>query len=264
MRTIIISEIGENHLGDMKLAADMIRASKEAGADYAKFQLYDPARTKGDDPEREWFFKVALSKDKMARLAAECRKAGIRPLFSCWDTTRAQWCLDEGLAEIKLSSFHIADKALLDFAAGGFRTVFLSTGMGSIDEIKKAAAALKKVENLYLLHCVSDYPARPQDVNLKAMDQLRQFCGHVGYSDHLTDISAALAAVARGAEVIEKHFTMDKKLPGTDHILSASPAEFKEMVARIREIEDMLGDGKRQLTASEAKNRDFLRARFTH
>lgn len=264
MSTIIISEIGENHLGNMDIAKKMIALSKDAGADYAKFQLYDANKTRTDDPERDWFFKVALSKDQMADLTRECRSLGIGALFTCWDTERAQWCVDEGIEEMKLASFHISDKGLLEFAGRNFKSIFLSTGMSTLDDIKNAVKALNKVNKLYLLHCVSDYPAKDEDIDLKVMDTLRQFSRYVGYSDHTLGTTAILAAVARGADVVEKHFTLSKDMPGTDHIFSADPAEFKYMVKEIRKIEKMLGSGKKQMTHTENKNRSFLRNRFSY
>jgi len=263
MRTIIISEIGENHLGDMDIAKKMIYLSKECGANLVKFQLYDPCRTHKGDPEREWFFKVALSRENVSAIIQECAKVGIRPLFTCWDRLRAGWCLEKGLEEIKLASFHIADTQLLDFINRNFRVVYLSTGMSTMADIKRAVAALSNVKRLYLLHCVSDYPARHRDVNLNMMDTLRGFCAYVGYSDHCLDTSAVLAAVAKGACVIEKHFTLSKDLAGSDHILSATPSEFRAMVKQIRQIESMLGSGKKKMTPSERKNQGFLRKRFT-
>ena len=264
MPAIIISEIGENHLGNMDIAIKMIQLSKEAGADYAKFQLYDANKTDIKDPERDWFFKVALSRQQVARIVKERRRLKIKPLFSCWDIERAQWCLDEGMGEIKIASFHINDKKLLSFINGHFRTVYLSTGMSTEVEIKKAVKALGRIKNLYLLHRLTEYPTKSENINLKVMNVLRKFSAHVGYSDHSLDISAILAAVANGAEVIEKHFTLSKDLPGTDHILSADPQELKDMVNQIRKIEKLLGKGKKKITSLESKNQQFLRKRFTH
>ncbi len=133
-----------------------------------------------------------------------------------------------------------------------------------MEEVKTAVEILNKSEKLYLLHCVSDYPTRHENANLRVMDELRQFSEHVGYSDHTLDTTAVLAAVARGAEVIEKHFTLSKDMPGTDHILSATPDEFKYMVIEIRKIERMLGTGVKKMTPSEAENQAFLRKRFTY
>jgi len=261
MSTIVISEIGENHLGNIEIAKKMIRKSKDAGADFAKFQLYDPERTSMDDPERDWFFKVALSRGDVAEVVQECREVGIKPLFTCWDTIRAGWCLEEKITEIKLASFHITDQKLLNFITNNFKTVFLSTGMSTVDDVKKAVENLK-VEKLYLLHCVSDYPLKYENVNLKVMETLRSFSEYIGYSDHTIDITAVLAAVAMGAQVIEKHFTLSKDLPGTDHVLSATPEEFAVMVREIRKIETIMGAPNKTLTSSESESQAFLRTRF--
>jgi sialic acid synthase SpsE len=263
MSTIVISEIGENHLGDMSLAKTMIQLSKKAGADYAKFQIYDPHKTSNDDPEREWFFKVAISRENVSDLIKKCAETGIKPLFTVWDEVRAKWCLEEGLDAIKLASFHIADRALLKIIAGSFKTVFLSTGMSSMEDIK-AAVEILKVEKLYLLHCVSDYPLKHENVNLRVMNKLRQFSEHVGFSDHTIDTTAILAAVSLGAEVVEKHFTISKDLPGTDHIFSATPDEFYNMVQEIRKIELLLGSPEKIMTSFEIEHQEFLRTRFLH
>lgn len=263
MSTIVISEIGENHLGDIEIAKKMIHKSKDAGADFAKFQLYNPERTSMDDPERDWFFKVALSRGDVAELVKTCREVGIKPLFTCWDAIRAEWCLEEGITEIKLASFHIADLELLNFIRKNFKTVFLSTGMSTIDDVKKAVEILN-VERLFLLHCVSDYPLQYENVNLRVMETLRNFSEYIGYSDHTMGITAILAAVAMGARVIEKHFTLSKDLPGTDHVFSATPEEFAIMVREIRKIETIIGIPVKTLTSFESENQTFLRTRFKH
>ena len=263
MATIIISEIGENHLGNMDIAMKMIEISKQCGADYAKFQLYDPEATSIDDPEREWFFQVAITREQTSEIVSTCKKNDIKPLFTAWDIQRAQWCLDEGVTEIKLASFHIIDMELLGFIAENFKTVFLSTGMSSIGDIEAAVKVLGKVENLYLLHCISDYPAKDEDLNLRFMDTLRKFTDKVGYSDHSLGTAAPVLAVALGAVVIEKHFTLSKHMPGTDHVLSADPEELKLMVSEIRKAEAIIGSDTKVMTPGEQENQEFLRKRFT-
>ncbi len=264
MRTIVISEIGENHLGDMSIAKRMIELSAQAGADYAKFQLYDPSGTSATDLERDWFFSVALSRKMVKELVRTARRSGIRPLFTCWDKKRAGWCLEERISEIKIASFHITDMPLLRFINKHFSTVFLSTGMSTEDEIENAMKELKDVKKVYLLHCVSDYPTALEDVNLKVMDALRSYSKYVGYSDHSIGTTAAIAAAARGADVIEKHFTLSGDLPGTDHVFSADQVQLKHIVSEVRNIEKLLGTGHRRFTAGEKKNKEFLRNRFKH
>jgi sialic acid synthase SpsE len=200
----------------------------------------------------------------MLMLVRECGAAGIAPLFTCWDIVRAGWCKEAGLNAIKIASFHITDIPLLRFIGSNFGTVFMSTGMSDMKEVKRAVSELKDVRDLYLLHCVSDYPARYEDINLRFMEELRRFGARVGYSDHTLGITACVAAAAMGADVIEKHFTLRKDLPGTDHVFSATPDEFKLMADHIRITEKILGVAEKISTRSELKNRRFLRERFNH
>lgn len=266
-RTLVIAEIGENHLGDMAIARELIAASAEAGADYAKLQLYDASRTAPDDPERDWFFRVQLTGDNVAELAVYARSVGIRPLCTPWDVSAASVIFSLGIPEMKIASFHIVDLDLLRFVNNRATTVFLSTGMSSLKEIEAAVDCLPDVQNLYLLHCVSEYPLPVENVNLRMIDILQRMFGHragIGYSDHTTGILAPVAAVARGAKVIEKHVTLDKSFEGTDHILSATPLELKTMIEQIQLVEAMLGTGEKVLTPAEQANQAFLRERFHH
>lgn len=266
-RVQIIAEIGENHCGDMTMARELIQACAEAGADYAKFQLYDARKTAQDDPERDWFFRVQLTEEKLADLAQHARQRGIRPLCTPWDVEAAQSILRCGIPEMKIASFHIVDHTLLSYVNQSCPIVFMSTGMASMEEIRAAVACLPEVPDLYLLHCVSEYPLPDEKVNLRMLDTLAGSFGHrarIGYSDHTLGILAPVAAVARGARVIEKHVTLDKSLEGTDHVLSATPDELKCMVQQIRSLEKMLGTGQKEMTAAEASNQRFLRERFCH
>ena len=263
---IIIAEIGENHCGDMKIAKELIDVAADAGCDYAKFQLYDAQDTSLDDPEREWFEKVQLDQDKLSMLAEHCHKKGIKPLCAPWDKRKAEIIFRVGIEDMKIASFHIVDKELLKFVNGKAKKVFMSTGMSDFDEIKEAVKLLSGTD-LYLLHCVSEYPLPYEHVNLKVMDTLRSHFGNKvkpGYSDHTIGIFAPIAAAARGAEVIEKHITLDKNMSGTDHILSADPKELKEIVNGVRQVEKMLGAPEKILTSEEKKNQQFLRQRFSY
>jgi len=260
---IIISEIGENHLGDMKLAAKMIDLSRDAGADYVKFQYYNAKDCADNDPEKEWFKKVELDMDKLEYLYEYSLRKGIKFLCTPWDIEKAEDLFSLGLKDMKIASFHIVDQEMLSLISERADKVFISTGMSSFEEIDKAAAIMRK-NDLYLLHCVSEYPLPEENVNLKVMDTLRdRYRCKVGYSDHTTGILAPLAAVARGADVIEKHITLSKTAFGTDHILSADPEELKKMVEYARRIEVILGKGEKVLTRTEQKHRDFLRKRFS-
>ena len=264
---LVIAEAGENHCGDMELAKKLIEVSARAGADYVKFQLYDASQTAPDDPEREWFYKVQLSPAGFQELVEYSRQQGIKALCTPWDVAKARIIFDSGVRDMKIASFHIVDMELLRYINERAERVFLSTGMASLEEIDAAVAALPKIDDLYIMHCVSEYPLAPDKVNLRVMDTLRERYGSrakIGYSDHTVGILAPLAAAARGAEVIEKHITLDKGLPGTDHILSADPGELAQMVSQIRAVETMLGSREKRLTEAEAQNQHFLRERFHH
>jgi len=261
---IIIAEAGENHCGNMEYCKQLIQLSKNAGCDYVKFQYYDASRTSLDDPERDWFFKVQLNEEKLKTLINESNRVGIKFLCTPWERSNAEILNKLNVKDMKIASFHITDYDLIEYVNKYFNRVFLSTGMSSIDEIERAVAKLDKVD-LYLLHCVSEYPLAAGRVNLKVMDFLHDtFQCRVGYSDHTIGILAPLAAAARGAAVIEKHITLNHAFEGTDHVLSADPAELKLMVEQIRSTVRMLGDGKKRLTAKEKENQNFLRNRFAH
>jgi N,N'-diacetyllegionaminate synthase len=265
--TVIIAEAGENHCGDIGMARQLVELAAVSGCDFVKFQLYDADLAADDDPEKPWFRGVQISAETWSHLVEHARATGIKPLATPWDVVQAERIFEAGLQEVKIASFHVPDLKLLRYVNERARTVFMSVGMCTFDEIDAAVASLSSVQDLYILHCVSEYPLPPENVNLRGMDTLRERYGNrarIGYSDHTTDIVAAVAAVARGAEVVEKHITLGKDLEGTDHILSADPGELPEMVRQIRLVETMLGSSERILTVAEAEHRTFLRERFHH
>lgn len=264
---LVIAEAGENHCGSMEAAVKLIEVAARAGADYVKFQLYDAAKATLDDPEKAWFERVAVSDTQFEMLAACAARNGIRMLATPWEIAKAELIFRSGIDEVKIASFHTVDLALLDYVNRHARAVFLSSGMTSLEELARAVAALDQVPNLYLLHCVSEYPLPIERVNLRVMDTLRERYGgraKIGYSDHTIGILAPVAAVARGAEIVEKHITLDKAAEGTDHILSADPADLAEMIRQIRAVEAMLGRPEKHLTELETQNQRFLRERFTY
>ena len=266
-KTIVIAEAGENHCGDMQLAYELIDMSARAGCDYVKFQLYDSSKVSSSDPEKEWFKKVEISDSMWQDLINHSKKSGIKPLATPWDIEKAEVILKSGATSIKIASFHIIDLELLTFVNSNFNTVFLSTGMSSMAEVERAVTTLKDIKELYVLHCVSEYPLPPENVNLKIISTLQNkfsTISGIGYSDHTVGIFAPVLAVSMGAKVIEKHITTDKNLEGTDHILSADGTELPEMVRQIRLAETMLGTNEKKLTASEQENQEFLRERFHH
>lgn len=265
--TVIIAEAGENHCGDMEMARRLIEVAATAGADYVKFQLYDASKVADDDPEKAWFERVQLSEEKFLVLVECSRANNIKSLWTPWAVDKAELIFSAGIEAVKIASFHTVDLELLRYVNKRAKTAFLSTGMSSMEEIEAAVDALDQVDELYLLHCVSEYPLKPARANLRVMDLLRDRFGNrarIGYSDHTIGILAPVAAVARGAEVIEKHITLGYKLPGTDHILSADPDALAEIVKQIRAVETLLGSPEKKLTAVEEEMQGFMRNRFCH
>lgn len=287
-RTIIIAEIGECFNGSMENAKKLIFTAKNSGCDIAKFQTLDYENISGDDPERDWFLKIALTPEKIGRLLGYGKKAGIQVLFTPENIKTAGWLLEAGLNDVKIASSTMADAGLVGFINRNFRRVFVSTGMATLAEVKKAVLALGRIKELYVMHCVSEYPTgpllkrrglkalAPRDAHLNMMKILmRLYPGlNIGYSDHTDGILAPVAAVAAGARVIEKHITLDRKTPvknyhsggyylGTDHVLSLEPAELAQMVKAIRLVEDMMGSMKWERTEGEKILKNFLRKRFS-
>ena len=264
-RTIIIAEIGENHGGDWELAKRMVRAAAASGADIVKFQSYLGSQVKDDDPEKEWFTKVQLPNEKHFELKRLAEELNVEFLSSCFSLERARFLLEElSLPKVKIASSELLNLRLLDYVNDRAKVVFISAGMADMNEIRESLSHLRSVPQVYLMQCTTQYPCEAKDANLSVITTFkRSFSNHnVGYSDHTLGIRACAAAVALGAEVIEKHFTTDKNLPGTDHVLSADPAEFKTMVEEIRNVEVLLGSSEKQPTAAEQSIRDFVRARF--
>lgn len=286
-RTLIIAEIGECFNGDLNIAERLIFEAKEAGCDIVKFQTLDNESISDDDPERDWFLRVALDPEKVNYLTRCAEKHNIDILFTPDNIKTAYWILDAGCKDVKIASSIVTDKEYVEFINANFGRVFLSTGMCSLDEVNEAIDCLKDARELYIMHCVSEYPTgplleqqglkalAPEDVRLNMMRMLLTLFPQfkIGYSDHTDGILAPVAAVAMGAQVIEKHITLDRRTPvenfrqgkeylGTDHVLSIEPAELKEMVRQIREVEKMAGPWKWQRSEGEIILRDFLRGRF--
>jgi len=286
-RTLIIAEVGECYNGDMDVARKLMIAAREAGCDIVKFQTLDYDKISDDDPEKEWFRKIALGPERINVLIGYAREAGIDILFTPENVKTAQWLVNAGLRSVKIASSGMADPGLRDYVKRNFETVFLSTGMASLDEVNAAVETLSDVRDLYIMHCVSEYPTGPllehrglkaldsSDVRLNMMKMMLSLFPYakVGYSDHTDGILAPVAAVAAGAKVVEKHITLDRKTPvenfrkrgeylGTDHVLSIEPPELREMVRQIREVESMFGEWSWKRSDGEIILKDFLRGRF--
>ena len=249
----------------MDIARVMVREAAAAGADIAKFQSYRGSDVRSDDPERDWFSHVELSDEMHVELKALAESCGIGFMSSPFTVERARFlCEGLGLRKVKIASSEMLNVPLLEYVDQHTDTVFLSTGMATLDEVKEAVSHLTEVEDLYILHCTTQYPCPDEDANLRAIPSLKSAFPerHVGFSDHTTGTLAAPAAVALGAVVIEKHFTLAKNLPGTDHVLSVTPPELAELVASVRRVEAQLGTVQKAPVAEELEIRDFVRNRF--
>ena len=268
--TLLIAEIGNNHQGDVEFAKHLVDLAVDAGADVVKFQLRDMdalyrqsgAATGGEDLGAQYTLnllaKYSLSADDMLRVLDHCRARNIDALCTPWDSPSVKVLADAGVPALKVASADMTNHTLLaDMFATGLPLV-VSTGMSTEAEIVEAADLLRGSGSPFaLLHCQSTYPAPFKDINLRYLRRLAEICdGPVGYSGHERGFHIPLAAVAMGARIIEKHFTTDRDLEGNDHKVSLLPAEFRQMVSRIRELEESLGSGDaRVISTGESMNR---------
>ena len=272
MAIIIIAEAGVNHNGDIQLAKRMVDEAKKAGADYVKFQTFVPERlvsqyaekaeyqkqTTGEaDSQLEMLRKLALTQDDFIELKEYCSHAGIGFLSTPFDLESIEFLDKLGMDFWKLPSGEITNLPYLEAIAKTRKDVVMSTGMCELNEIQSAIQILEEngAGNITVLHCNTEYPTPFEDVNLLAMREMKEILKKpVGYSDHTVGIEVPIAAAALGAVVIEKHFTLDKKMEGPDHRASLEPDELRQMVCAIRNIEKCLGDGRKRRTESEKKN----------
>lgn len=272
MTTTIIAEAGVNHNGSLKLAKQMIEEAARAGADYIKFQTFKPEKlvskyaqkadyqkktTGNNESQLQMLEKLALSYDDFVELKRYCEQSGIGFLSTPFDEDSIRFLDSLDMDFWKIPSGEITNYPYLVQIAQTGRDIVLSTGMCEMDEIADAMKVLEEsgAGNISLLHCNTEYPTPYEDVNLLAMKQMRTaFKKQVGYSDHTEGIEVPIAAVALGAEIIEKHFTLDKNMDGPDHKASLEPQELAQMVSAIRHIEKSLGDGNKKRTASEQHN----------
>lgn len=276
---IIIAEAGVNHNGGYQRAVDMVYAAKEAGADYVKFQTavpelvissvapkaeYQKETTGNNESQLEMCRKIHLRLDDYLPLSQLCREVGIGFMSTPFDLVSIDCLASLGMDYWKIPSGEITNLPYLRKIASKGGKVILSTGMSEMPEIEAAMAVLQSGgiprKDISLLHCNTQYPTPMRDVNLRAMEQLRSLHpGMVGYSDHTVGIEVPVAAVAMGASIIEKHFTLDKSLPGPDHRASLDPAELKAMVCAIRNIEQAIGNGEKHVSDSERPNIEIAR-----
>ncbi len=271
---IIIAEAGVNHNGDYDRAVAMIHAAKAAGADYVKFQTavpelvissvapkaeYQKETTGAEESQLEMCRKIHLRLEDYAPLAEICREVGIGFMSTPFDLVSIDCLAPLGMDYWKIPSGEITNLPYLRKIARKGGKVILSTGMSELCEVEAALEVLEDNgigrADVALLHCNTQYPTPMCDVNLRAMKQLAALHpGAVGYSDHTVGIEVPVAAVAMGARIIEKHFTLDRKLPGPDHKASLEPAELASMVSAIRNIELAIGSGEKHVSDSERPN----------
>lgn len=275
-KTIIIAEAGVNHNGDLEKAKQLIDVAAEAGVDYVKFQTFKTEnlvskkaqKTKyqienlKDDAETTQFGmlkKLELDLQAHHFLMDYCKTKNIKFLSTAFDLESIDLLANLNLDLFKIPSGEITNLPYLEKIASHGKETVLSTGMAKMSEIEAALKLLLKSglskKQITILHCNTEYPTPMEDVNLKAMLSIQEkFQLNVGYSDHTLGIEIPIAAVAMGASLIEKHFTLDKNLPGPDHKASLEPAELKAMVSGIRNIEKAMGDGIKKPSQSEIKN----------
>jgi N,N'-diacetyllegionaminate synthase len=284
-RVFVIAEAGVNHNGSLELALQLVDAAHAAGADAVKFQTFraedvvtpdavtaDYQRTNtGETSQFDMIRKLELDEPAHAKVAQHCRERGIEFCSTPFSEDAVAMLVRLGVKRIKLPSGEITNKRLLECAADTGLPLLMSSGMATLAEVQQAVQWIAArwderrfpppgPDTLNLLHCTSAYPAPAESLNLRAIATMARATGlPVGYSDHSLGAEAALAAVALGATVIEKHLTLDKALPGPDHRASADPQEFAAVVQGIRTVEAMLGDGVKQPQPIEQNTRDVAR-----
>jgi len=266
----IVAEAGVNHNGSLGLAQQLVDAAVQAGADAVKFQTFKAEKvvsppapkaayqlqtTDTNESQLDMIKRLELSFDAFRELYAYCQDKGILFMSTPFDKESADFLAELGVAIFKFPSGELTNLPFLAHVARKGKPMIVSTGMSYLGEVEAAVRTIEEAGNqeFVLLHCVSNYPADPADVNLRAMNTLATAFGMpVGYSDHTLGIELAIAAVALGACVIEKHFTLDRNLPGPDHRASLEPDELRALVHGIRIVEAALGHGRKEPVASEA------------
>lgn len=276
-KVLIIAEAGVNHNGNIDIAKKLVDSAKESGADVVKFQTFKPEKivtqnaskakyqqenTHINESQKSMLSKLALSNDDFIELKQYCEAVGISFLSTPFDIESIEFLNEIGCRYWKIPSGEVTNYPYLVKIAQTKKPVIMSTGMCDFNEINDAIETLEKfgTKKITLLHCNTMYPTPFEDVNLNAMNALtKKFNCPIGYSDHTEGIEVPIAAVAIGATVVEKHFTLDRKMQGPDHKASLEPPELKQMIDSIRNIEKALGSEKKEVTASELPNREVAR-----
>lgn len=272
--SFIIAEIGINHDGSLSRAVQLIDAAAEAGADAVKFQSYRTDRLLIESPDRyaqqqegtesayQMLRRCELSWEDQEKLRKHAAGRGIEFLSTPFDEESADFLDSIGVPAFKIASGDLTHVFLLRRVAAKRKPIFLSTGMAYLDEVADAIDTLNSAgaEDIVPMHCVSAYPASPEQMNLRSLHTMRSHFGlPVGLSDHTRGILVTLSAVALGAVVVEKHFTLDKNAPGPDHNLSMDPDDLKQLIRSVREMESSLGDGRKRPSDAEQSARVLAR-----
>ena len=268
----VIAEAGVNHNGDIEMAKELIRAAKRSGADCVKFQTYKSERvvtenapkakyqlqvTNPTESQIDMLRKIEMKPEVYPELIELSKKEGIIFLSTPYNFEDVDLLDKLGAGAFKMASIHLVEPHFLQYAAAKGKPLILSTGMATLKETRDAVRVIQKTGNnqLVLLQCTTNYPSSIQDANLRAMHTLqKRFNCLVGYSDHTMTLTCAVVAVGLGASVIERHFTLDKTLPGPDHSSSSNPEELTQLVQQIREAEQCLGTGVKEPVAVELEN----------
>jgi N,N'-diacetyllegionaminate synthase len=278
-KVFIIAEAGVNHNGQLDLALQMIETAAEAGADAVKFQTFKAERlvtksapkaqyqmqfTDINESQIVMLRKLELNEESHKVLSDRAKHKGIQFMSSAFDLEGIELLFAIGVEIFKIPSGEITNLPYLRKIGSIGKKVIMSTGMADLDEIEDALSVITNagtpLENITVLHCTTAYPASMDQVNLRAMNTIARVLGvSVGYSDHTLGVEIPIAAAALGARVVEKHFTLDRSLPGPDHQASLEPTEFQEMVKAIRNVEKALGDGIKKPSSSELENKLVVR-----
>lgn len=273
----IIAEAGVNHNGNVDLAEKMIKIAADCGADAVKFQAfnsdllashgspladYQKKNVRTARTQRTMLRELELQAGDFVRLKAACEKAGVEFLVSPFDLESLKMLFTLGVNAVKIASSELTDTPLLAAIAARKVPALMSTGMSTLDEVKAAIKVLRsgKLKEIALFHCVSAYPAPYDQSNLRAISTLKKnFAVPVGYSDHSPGLHIGVAAVAAGAMLLEKHFTLDRKMPGPDQALSLEPSELHSFVTAVRQVEKAMGNGIKEPVAAEGNVREMAR-----
>ena len=262
----LIAEIGWNHMGSLKLAEKMIKAAKNSGADYAKFQTWRVKNLKpgpwDNDGRREIYEKAELSKEDYSKLFKMCKKYKINFLTSIFNHKDYELFNHLRTKTIKIPSPENRNKDLLQFASKKFKNIFISTGAAKISEIKKSLSYLKR-NNVTTMHCVSSYPCTDANTNLSRINKLKKISKNIGLSDHTSDILSCLLSLNLGISLIEKHFTIDNNLPGRDNKFAVLPAKFLELKQSILRFQNMYKNQKESFISQEKEIRSVYTGRWS-